>query len=58
VMVRFPVLDPLRLPGVAEDTPTDGAAVETSLLNIFLALIAGVAGTIAIALTMTRWRRI
>jgi hypothetical protein len=46
------------LAGSPKAVENAGEPAETNLLSIFLALVAGAVGTIAVALTMTRWRRL
>jgi hypothetical protein len=60
--IAMPVLieEPLKAVAVPESilVPRSEPPAETSLFSLFLVLVAGLVGTVAIALTMTRWRRV
>jgi hypothetical protein len=57
---RIPMPAPVEISKTSDGpvTPATDASGDTNLLNIFLMLVVGVVGTVAIALTMTRWRRV
>jgi len=48
----------VETPGVSDVVSAADASDETNLLHIFLMLVVGVVGTVVVALTMTRWRRV
>jgi hypothetical protein len=51
------LVKPAQIPALESVVLPPETTSDTGLLNLFLVLIAGVAGTVAIAVSMTRWRR-